>query len=189
MTRIRPVLVLAFAAIALLSLGGVAQAAKKAKKNSVVTKSIKNNAVTGAKIKDGALALGDFSADALASLQTASAFDEKTNDLAVDESPGTTVLSTSITIPAPKTVTATASINAHGAGLNQGLFCTLDIAGEKGPQYGRVNLSAVTQGYAMTLNRSKVLPAGTHTVNVVCFEGLGDNSHVDARNLSVVATG
>lgn len=41
----------------------------------------------------------------------------------------------------------------------------------------------------MTLNRSKVLPAGTHAVDVVCFEGPADNSSVTVRSLSVVATG
>lgn len=186
--HINPAMVLAFMAL-LLSLGGAAYAAKKAKKNTVVTKSIKKNAVTGAKIKPGAVSLEDISPDATGAFATAGAFDEKTNTLAVDPDPGTKVLSTTITLPAPKTVSAVATINGSGVGVGDSLFCTMNIAGEEGPLNGGVELNLVAQGYAMSINRSKLLPAGTHAVDVVCFEGPGDNSSVQNRNLSVVATG
>ncbi|MEA2348284.1 MAG: hypothetical protein QOG62_2071, partial [Thermoleophilaceae bacterium] len=47
--NVSPALVLAIIAL-FCSIGGVALAVKKAPKNSVVKKSIKNNAVTGVKI-------------------------------------------------------------------------------------------------------------------------------------------
>jgi hypothetical protein len=43
-----------------LALGGGAYAALKVKANSVGTKQLKDNAVTGDKVKDGSLAKGDF---------------------------------------------------------------------------------------------------------------------------------
>lgn len=60
-SRRRPDPALVVALLALFAaLGGVAYAAAKLPKNSVGTKQIKNHAVTGAKVKEGSLAAGDF---------------------------------------------------------------------------------------------------------------------------------
>jgi hypothetical protein len=57
----RPSPATAIALVALfVALGGTGYAALKLPKNSVGTKQLKNNAVTGAKVKDGSLTAGDF---------------------------------------------------------------------------------------------------------------------------------
>jgi len=56
-------------AVAILVAGGVGYAAVTLPANSVGTKQIKKNAVTGAKVKDGSLAAADLSAAARASLK------------------------------------------------------------------------------------------------------------------------
>lgn len=53
------------------ALGGTSIAATQLAKNSVGTKQLKNNAVTGAKVKDGTLGTADLSAVALSTLQGA----------------------------------------------------------------------------------------------------------------------
>src|SRR3954449_5685183 len=57
--RISPAMVIACVAL-LVALGGGAYAAFKLPKNSVGTKQIKKNAVTGSKIKDGSLKPADL---------------------------------------------------------------------------------------------------------------------------------
>ena len=56
-------------AVGLLVAGGVGYAAVTLPGNSVGTKQLKNNAVTGAKVKNGSLGTADLSAAARASLQ------------------------------------------------------------------------------------------------------------------------
>lgn len=59
-----PAFLVAIAAL-MVTFGGAAYAASKLPKNSVGTKQIKNNAVTGAKVKAGSLGSGDFASGAL----------------------------------------------------------------------------------------------------------------------------
>ena len=62
----RPSPAMAVACMALIvALGGTSYAAIKLPANSVGTKQLKKNAVTGAKVKDGSLASGDFKAGQL----------------------------------------------------------------------------------------------------------------------------
>lgn len=62
----RPSPAMVVACIALIvALGGTSYAAIKLPANSVGTKQLKKNAVTGAKVKNGSLAAGDFKASSL----------------------------------------------------------------------------------------------------------------------------
>jgi hypothetical protein len=58
-SRPTPTTVIALVAL-FVALGGTGYAALKLPKNSVGTKQLKNNAVTGAKVKNGSLSVGDF---------------------------------------------------------------------------------------------------------------------------------
>ena len=125
-----------------------------------------------------------------AAFQTASASDERTNTLAMTTS-NQTVLSTTITVPAQKTVTAVASIEmVSDGGGNDNNNCNLAIDGTNGVRQSTyVTPNGLEDSTTLPLTQSLVVGAGTHTVLAECSEGGVSNTSVEERSLSVVATG
>jgi hypothetical protein len=101
-----------------------------------------------------------------------------------------TVLTTSITIPSTKTVTAVASIEGSGdGGGNDNVNCNLNIAGVDGVRQSTNLPPGASTGATMPLVQSSELAAGTHTVLVECSEGGASNGTLHERALSIVSTG
>jgi hypothetical protein len=137
---------------------------------------------------NNANALGGQGASAF---QTASASDVRSNVVAMGSS-NVTVLSTNITTPAAKTLTAVASVEALADGGAEGdnINCNINIDGTDGArQTTYVTPNELDDSTTLPLTQALAVGAGPHTVIVECSEGSLSNTSVEDRSLSVVATG
>jgi len=133
---------------------------------------------------DNADALGGQSPSAF---ETTSASDDGGDTSVTLGTANTTVLSTTITVPSPKTVTAVASVEAFGdGGGNDFMLCNAEIAGTNGT---RLEVGPAERE-ALPVTQSRSVGAGTHTVRVECAkDSAGASVEARDRSLSVVATG
>jgi hypothetical protein len=143
--------------------------------------------VASAKKADDADKLGGASA---AAFQTGAASDQRSDTNALTTG-NETVLSANITLPAAKTVTAVASVEAVAdGGGNDNINCNLNIAGVDGSRQSTyISPNTLEDSTTLPLTQSLALGAGTHTVIVECNEGGTANTSVEDRSLSVVSTG
>ncbi|HEY6636421.1 MAG TPA: hypothetical protein VIZ61_01950 [Solirubrobacterales bacterium] len=191
--RPSPAMVIAIVAL-IAALGGTAIGAsfvtkkqtKKIAKNQV-KKLAPGLSVASAKKADDADKLGGAGA---AAYQTAAASDLRSDTNALTTS-NETVLSANITLPAAKTVTAIASVEAVAdGGGNDNINCNVNIAGTDGARQSTyITPNGLENSTTLPLTQSLALGAGTHTVIVECSEGATANTSVEDRSLSVVSTG
>lgn len=123
--------------------------------------------------------------------ETESASDART-DTAPPEGTGNPALSATITTSAPRTLTAIASVeaSADGGADEDNINCRIQINGVNGedqstyitPQPGFADSTVVPLTMALDVG------AGTHTVLVQCGDGIGSNTSLEDRYLTVVAT-
>ena len=125
-----------------------------------------------------------------ATFETTSASDVRSADQPLTGADAN-VLATSITVPAPKTVTATASIEAtSNGGTDDNINCHLDIGGVNGPfESMAVTPNTLEDSTVLALTFSRVVDTGTHSVAVECNQGVGSVTTVQDRGLTAVATG
>jgi hypothetical protein len=164
---------------------------KKAKK---ITRKQINRLAPGLSVASADTATNAENADALggqgpAAFRTASAADERGNTVPLTDQ-FSTVLSTTITIPSAKTITAVASIEAVSDGTNNEVIsCNLNIAGTDGVRQSTDINGGISDHTTLPLTQVRSLGAGTHTVLAECFRNVAGTVSVDERVLSVVATG
>ena len=191
--RPSPAMVVAIVAL-IAALGGTAIGAgfvtkKKAKKIAAnqVNKLAPGLSVAKAKKANDADALGGKNS---AAFETGAAADTRTNTDPLGTN-NEIVLSTNITLPAGKTVTAIASVEASSdGGGNDNINCNLTIAGTDGArQTTYVTPNGLEDSTTLPLTQSRFLGAGTHTVTVECNAGATSTTTVEDRSLSVVSTG
>jgi hypothetical protein len=122
--------------------------------------------------------------------QTTSASDVRTVTAALSTS-NQDVLSTTITVPAQKTVVAVASVEVgSNGGGDDNMNCNINIAGSDGARQSTyVTPNSLDDSTTLPLTQTLAVGAGTHTVLVECNEGIGSASTVEDRSLSVVAVG
>jgi hypothetical protein len=120
---------------------------------------------------------------------TASASDVQTADQALTGA-HVPVLSTNVTVPSGKRVTATATIEMESnGGTNDNANCRFVIAGVQGPLHSTVvTPNGLDDSTVLPLTFSSVVGTGTHTVQVTCNQGVGSETTATNRVLSVVAT-
>src|SRR4051794_27118217 len=126
-----------------------------------------------------------------AQLSTASGSDTRSASLALTTS-NQTVLSATITLPAPAVVTAIASIELRAdGGNNDNANCNTNIDGVVGArQSTEIAQSTIDKVETLPLTQqSATLGTGPHTVTVVCNTGVGSATSASDRTLSVISTG
>lgn len=138
---------------------------------------------------NNANALGGQGASAF---QTESASDARSNVVAPQ---GTLdpALSATITTSAPRTLTAVASVevSADGGAEEDNINCRIQINGVSGENQSTyiTPQPAFTDSTVVPLTMAQNVGAGTHTVLVQCSDGIGSNTSLEDRYLTVVATG
>lgn len=187
--------------------------APKIKRNAVTSPKVRNDSLTGADIRNDSLTGGDLdertfarvpSADTANSantantlggqgasaFQTASASDAR-SDVAAPQGTISPALSATITTSAPRTLTAIASVtvSADGGG-NDNINCRINIDGVSGAnQSTYITPNGLDDRTTVPLTHALSVEAGTHTVLVQCGDGVGSNTSLEDRFLTVVATG
>jgi hypothetical protein len=124
--------------------------------------------------------------------QTASASDVR-NDVAPPEGTINPALSATITTSGPRTLTAIASVeaSADGGADEDNINCNLkidDVFGASQSTYITPQ-PAFADSTVVPLTMAMAVDAGTHTVLVQCGDGIGSNTMLEDRYLTVVATG
>lgn len=161
--RLRPSPAMIVAIIALvLSLGGTSYAAITLPAGSVGTKQLRNNAVTGAKVKDGALTTADISAKSLSSLSRVAM---GSGSVTLDPGATGTVATVSLTAPKRGFVLVTGYIDEDsGTGLF-GMKVWDDTALTSSPWYNGQTMSS--DGDSSASNTAVFpVPAGPRTFSV-----------------------
>jgi len=196
--RPSPAMVVAIVAL-IAGVAGTAIAAgplTKKSVNKIITKRAPGLSVNHSKTSDfatnagqanNASTLNNLNADALG---TAGSFVQAGNVVALTTTDAT-VLSTTITTPAQKVLTAEASIEASSdGGGNDNINCNISIDGTDGPrQTTYVTPNTLEDSTTLPLTEGLVVGAGTHSVIVECSDGGVSGTSVEDRNLNVVATG
>lgn len=170
-----------------LALGGVAWAAHIAPKNSVATKSLRNGAVTGAKLAPNSVT-GDKVADGSLGPQDISIGDQsigrsQTHPGSVCDPNATTNCGTvQIDIPRPSRVLVMADGDGTPGGGGHG-SCGLT---DNGTQI-TFGSDGILSGDAFSLNTVTDAVSGTHTFGLICGESSSDltisNVHISAVTL------
>jgi len=170
-----------------LAVSGVAMAAQVAPKNSVATKSLKNGAVTGAKLAANSVT-GDKVADGSLGPQDITIGDQSIGrsathvGLTCDPNTTTDCGSVQIDVPRPSRVLVIADANAQGAS-GEG-SCGL---ADNGTQI-TFGSDAVHTGDSFTLNTVTDPVSGNHSFGLICGESSSDlriaNVHISAVTLS-----
>jgi hypothetical protein len=192
--------------------------APKIKKNAVTSAKVRNRSLTGADLKNDSVTGDDLVESTLATVpsaatassattasnasalggqgpsafETASASDTRTD---VAEPQGTLVpaLSATITTSGPRTLTAVASVeaSADGGAAEDNLNCNMRIDGVAGPVQSTyiTPQPAFADSTVVPLTMARAVGAGTHTVLVQCGDGIGSNTSLEDRVLTVIATG
>jgi hypothetical protein len=177
----------------ILGLLGTAIAAgplTKKKVNKIITKrapGLTVGAANKAGTADNANALGGQAASAF---RTASASDVRTDNVAAEGSVNP-ALSVSITTTGTKTLTAFATVEAvSDGGTDDNINCQITIDGMASPHVvgTYVTPNALDNRTTVPVTWALQVSAGTHTVSVGCGDGIGSDTTLDDRALSVVAT-
>jgi hypothetical protein len=138
---------------------------------------------------NAANALGDQAARAL---QTASASDAR-GDVVAPQGTISPALSATITTSAPRTLTAVASVevSADGGADEDNINCRINIDGVSGANQSTyiTPQPAFEDSTVVPLTMARAVGAGIHTVLVQCGDGIGSNTLLEDRFLTVVATG
>lgn len=176
-----------------IALGGGAYAVSKGKVRKIADKEIDKKA-PGLSVANATSATNATNADALggqgpSAFQTgaATASASNTQNLLAGL-PAQTVLSTTITLPSTRTVTANAAVTGNSFGGDD-MFCNLSIAGVDGVTNGATFHGTDANGATVALTQSRTLGAGTHTVLAECYRAGTDGVSVQDRALTAVATG
>ena len=124
--------------------------------------------------------------------QTASASDAR-SDVAEPQGTVSPALSATITTSAPRTLTAVASVeaSADGGAAEDNINCRIkidDVAGANQSTYITPQ-PAFAKTTVVPLTMALEVEAGTHTVLVQCGDGIGSNTMLEDRFLTVIATG
>ena len=147
------------------------------------------NSATTANSASTANALGGQGPSAF---QTASASDAR-SDVAEPQGTITPALSATITTSGPRTLTAVASVeaSADGGAAEDNINCRIqidDVAGANQSTYITPQ-PAFAKTTVVPLTMAQEVEAGTHTVLVQCGDGVGSNTMLEDRFLTVIATG
>jgi hypothetical protein len=181
-----PAMVVACVAL-VAALVGTAVAAKPVTKKQV-NKQIKKAVNKGVKKGTSANSL-KLAGQVPGVYQSSAASDRRTAPTGLTGA-NTAYLSTTITLPAQKTVTAFATIEGSGAGSDDNMNCFINIGGSSGVNVATgLAPSVVATQATLALTHSAVLGAGTHTVQTLCNQGVGSVTTISDRALSVVASG
>ena len=160
--RYRPSPAMIVAIIALvLSLGGTSYAAIVLPANSVGTKQIKKNAVTGAKVKNGSLTTSDIKASSLSKLGRVAI---ASNSVNVGPSSTTRVAVVTLKAPTKGFVLVNGWVDAADPNANWAVRVWDDGANAHSPYY---NTAAITNG-EVSVSNTAVFPvaAGTHNFSI-----------------------
>ena len=192
--------------------------APKIKKSAVTSAKVRNGSLAGTDVRDDSLTGGDLDESTLATVpsattassantadsanalggqalsefQTASASDARNN---VAEPMGTLspALSATITTSGPRTLTAVASVeaSADGGADEDNINCNLKIDNVNGASQSTyiTPQPAFAKTTVLPLTMALDVEAGNHTVLVQCGDGIGSNTMLEDRYLTVVATG
>jgi hypothetical protein len=137
---------------------------------------------------NNANALGGQEASAF---QTASASDTRT-DVVAAEGTLNPALRATMSTSAPRTLTAVASVEVSAdGGDNDNVNCLIEIDGVRGDSQSTYITPQPTfaKSTVVPLTMARAVGAGTHTVFVHCGDGIGSNTSLEDRFLTVVATG
>jgi hypothetical protein len=147
------------------------------------------NSANSANTAGNANALGGKAPSAF---ETTSASDAR-NDVAEPLGTLTPALSATITTSGPRTLTAVASVeaSADGGASEDNLNCRMQIDGVNGENQSTyiTPQPAFADSTVLPLTMALPVEAGTHTVLVQCGDGIGSNTSLEDRYLTVVATG
>jgi hypothetical protein len=147
------------------------------------------NTATSANTASNANALGGEAPNAF---QTESASDAR-SDVAAPQGTLSPALSATITTSAPRTLTAIASVeaSADGGADEDNINCSIQIDGVNGGSQSTyiTPQPAFADSTVVPLTMARAVGAGTHTVLVQCGDGIGSNTMLEDRFLTVVATG
>ena len=147
------------------------------------------NSANTASVADTANNLGGQGPSAF---QTASASDART-DVAEPQGTLSPALSATITTSGPRTLTAVASVeaSADGGASEDNLNCRMQIDGVNGENQSTyiTPQPSFADSTVLPLTMALAVDAGTHTVLVQCGDGIGSNTSLEDRYLTVVATG
>ena len=189
--------------------------APKIKRNAVTSPKVRNGSLAGADVRNDSLTGDDLdestigrvpsadtanfasTANALggqgpSAFQTASASDAR-SDVAEPQGTLTPALSATITTSGPRTLTAVASVeaSADGGAAEDNINCRIqidDVAGANQSTYITPQ-PAFAKTTVVPLTMALKVEAGTHTVLVQCGDGIGSNTMLEDRFLTVIATG
>jgi hypothetical protein len=147
------------------------------------------NSANTANVADTANNLGGQGPSAF---QTESASDAR-NDVAEPQGTLSPALSATITTSGPRTLTAVASVeaSADGGASEDNLNCRMQIDGVNGQNQSTyiTPQPSFADSTVLPLTMALAVGAGTHTVLVQCGDGIGSNTSLEDRYLTVVATG
>lgn len=189
--------------------------APKIKKNAVTSPKVKNSSLTGADVRNDSLTGDDLDESSIArvpsadtansastanalggqepsAFQTASASDARSN-VAEPQGTLTPALSATITTSGPRTLTAVASVeaSADGGADEDNINCRIQIDDVNGANQSTyiTPQPAFAKTTVVPLTMAMAVGAGTHTVLVQCGDGVGSNTMLEDRFLTVIATG
>ena len=121
---------------------------------------------------------------------TQSATAERTANLALSIG-DQTVVSTTISVPAARVITVTASLDVRAdGGNNDNVNCNTQIEGTQGVRQSQQIMDNTLDDVAsFAMTQQLAVGAGDHTVLLECNEGGTANSTVDDAALTAIATG
>ena len=183
----------------------------KVRNSSLTGTDVRNDSLTGADLDESTLARvpsaetansastanSANSANTLggqgpSAFQTASASDAR-NDVAEPQGTISPALSATITTSAPRTLTAVASVeaSADGGADEDNINCNIKIDDVNGASQSTyiTPQPAFADSTVVPLTMARAVGAGTHAVLVQCRDGIGSNTMLEDRYLTVVATG
>jgi hypothetical protein len=136
-------------------------------KKAVRQKHIKNNAVTGKKIKNGTIGPADLAAAA-----KPTGADSAFGDQAVAIPTDTTVRSVTITAPTAGLVLAVAS-GTYSIAASTGATCSITLGQTLDTTHGVAGTTSTIASVSFAANRLLEVPAGDATINLVCARTFG----------------